>query len=123
LPKANKVQINTALLKIKDAINDDNGHIQLKPRDKNENTLAELGYSPTNCFHEILGLTYKNYCDGPNSNISRSGSRKGAIWEFGKFVCGIEIYIKIQIIPTGNNNECVCISFHRAERDLIYPYA
>lgn len=123
LPKANQQQINIALSKIKDTINNsDYGNFHFRHRPKNEETLIKLGYLHDHVLDVILTLTYRNYCTGPEPNISRSSNAKGAVWEFGKEVEGIEVYIKIQIIPMGTKNECICISFHESERKMRYPY-
>lgn len=124
MPQANIQQINAALIKIKNSINDPHhGNFQLRKRRKNEETLIKLGLLQKHALDEILKLTYKNYCSGPEPNTSPTGERKGAVWTFGKIIRGIEIYIKIQIIPIKNKNNCVCISFHEAESKMRYPYA
>lgn len=117
-------QINETLRKIKDTINSKEGtNFHFKNRYKNQETLIKLGYLHHHVLEEILSLTYRNYCDGPEPNLSRSGERKGAVWTFGKIIEEIEIYIKIQIIPHKENNKCVCISFHEAINKMNYPYA
>lgn len=117
-------QINEALRKIKDTINSSkNTNFHFKNRPENKETLIKLGYLHHHVLEEILNLTYRNYCEGPDPNISRSGIRKGAIWKFGKTIEELEVYIKIQVIPHGGINKCVCISFHEANRKMQYPYA
>ena len=123
MPTANIQQINEALRKIKVAVNLGGSNFVFRRRQKNEDTLLKLGYLHKHVLEEILGLTFRNYCSGPAANISRSGSMKGAVWVFGKEISKIEVYIKIQIIPQSNENKCVCISFHEAERVMRYPYA
>lgn len=124
MPQANIYQINSALIKIKDSINNPKrGNFVLAKRAKNEKTLIKLGFLQKHVNNEILNLTYENYCFGPEPNISPEGERKGAVWTFGKFIKGIEIYIKIQIIPVRNKYNCICISFHEAEKKMKYPYA
>lgn len=124
MPKASQQQINIALEKIKNTISDEtNGNFQLVKRKENEDTLIKLGYLHTHFLEVILELTYKNYCNGPEMNVSNTGNSKGAIWVFGKNIDSIEIYIKIHIVPQGSKNQCICISFHEATRKLNYPYA
>lgn len=91
-------------------------------RTKNEQTMLSLGFSDRHVGEEILTLTYKNYHKGPEDNRSKDGPSKGEIWVFGKEIAGIEIYIKIHIVPTKRDTHCVCISFHEAEYSLTYPY-
>lgn len=124
MPKATQQQINNALEKIKNAISDEEcGNFHLKKRPENEETLIKLGYLHNHFLEEILSLTYRNYCEGPERNLSNSGHSKGAIWIFGKEINAIEVYIKIHIVPQGIKNQCICISFHEARRRLDYPYA
>lgn len=44
------------------------------------------------------------------------------IWIFGEDIDGMEVYMKIHVIPTKRETQCICISFHEAEYELIYPY-
>ncbi|WBX81275.1 hypothetical protein PD280_06015 [Virgibacillus salarius] len=124
MPKANINQINAALSKIKDTINDAKyGGFHFKRRPETEETMIKLGYKHEHVLEEILSLTYRNYCDGPEQNRSNSGVGKGSIWKFGKFIESIEVYIKIHIVPQGAKNQCICISFHEANYSMAYPYA
>lgn len=124
MPQANQQQINFALEKIKNAIsNKGHGNFILKKRPENEETLIKLGFLHQHFLDEVLSLTYKNYCEGPQMNTSSSGNSKGAVWVFGKGIDFIEVYIKIHIVPQGDKNQCVCISFHEAKFKLNYPYA
>lgn len=123
MPKANIHQVNEALRKIKAAISLGGSSFVLKRRQKNEDTLIKLGYLHKHVLAEILSLTFRDYCSGPEPNLSRVGSLKGAIWVFGKKIEDVEVYIKIQIIPQLNENKCVCVSFHEADSIMRYPYA
>jgi len=123
---ASKQQINSILLKIKECIQREDGkNFILKNRDKNKATLAKLGWLPSHVKQEILTLTYKNYSKGPEQNKSSSGNRKGSVWTFGKTIEGLDIYIKIHVIPF-KVTKCVCISFHEEDEEeekLTFPYA
>lgn len=118
-----KVQfINQVLLQIKKIISESpQQFILLSHREKNERTLLKLGFTPSNARDEILKLNYKDYLDGPEDNVSEDGPKKGHIWKFGKSINGIEIYIKMHLVPTKYDTQCVCISFHEAEFPLHYP--
>lgn len=124
LPSASIESINNALRRIKGTINDgDRRRFVFSKRPKNEDTMIKLGYKHDHILEEILQLTKRNYCKGPEQNLSRTGNPKGAVWVFGKVINDIEIYIKLQIIPQGELSTCVCISFHETTQKLYYPYA
>lgn len=115
-------QINEILIKIKGTIQQNDGkNFIFKHREKNNETLTKLGWLPSHVKQEILQLTYKDYCRGPEANTSRSGNQKGSVWTFGRKIKNLDIYIKLHVIPFGENR-CVCISFHEAEAELNYPY-
>ena len=84
-------------------------------RDKNEQTLTEMGFTLLDVRAELLRLEYRDYISGPEPDIDPK--RKGDVWEFGKNVNHEDIYIKIKLAP---NNRPVCLSFHYPERDLKY---
>ncbi|WP_062355044.1 type II toxin-antitoxin system MqsR family toxin [Bacillus kwashiorkori] len=123
---ASKQQINSILLKIKESIQQEQGkNFIFKNRDKNKATLTKLGWLPSHVKQEILTLTYKNYSKGPEQNKSSSGNNKGSVWTFGKKIEGLDIYIKVHVIPFGVT-QCVCISFHEEDLEegkLTFPYA
>ncbi|MBA2873167.1 hypothetical protein HNQ85_003505 [Anoxybacillus calidus] len=115
--------INRVLVQIKRIISESPDNFRLlTTREKNERTLLKLGFTPNNARDEILRLSYKDYIAGPEDNKSEFGSKEGNIWEFGKKINGLDIYIKIHLVPTKYGTQCVCISFHEAEFPLSYPY-
>ena len=113
-------------MKIKECIQHEEGkNFIFLNRDKNKATLTKLGWLPSQIKQEIMTLTYKNYSKGPEQNISSSGNKKGSVWTFGKNINGLDIYIKIHVIPFGVT-QCVCISFHEEDKEgerLTFPYA
>lgn len=116
---ASRSKINSFLLQLKYAI-DDNKVILLSNRPKNQATLLKLLYTPENALEELLSLTYKNYCSGPEKDI---GKFPGQIWKFGKSIQSIEVYIKIRLVSTAKLIKGVCISFHEWKyKSLTYPY-
>ena len=42
------------------------------------------------------------------------------MWVFGKDVNGCEVYIKVAMGEP--NNRTLCISFHKAEHKMAYPF-
>lgn len=59
-------------------------------------------------WNETLGLTPRDYMDGPVTDNDRPGDGK-VIWIFKKNINGVRTYIKIKIDHRG----CVCLSFHK----------
>lgn len=57
---------------------------------------------------------------GPEDDIDMPGED---VWIFGAKVHGIEHYIKLKINRLDQDDCLVCISFHKSERPLQYPYA
>jgi len=85
--------------------------------DKSRDTIAYLGITPKQAKQEILGLTYEDYYRGP---IPDTGSKGGEYWEFGKIICGEEIFIKLKTIS--KHSVAVCFSFHIPDKTIKYPY-
>ena len=45
----------------------------------------------------------------------------GDIWEFGKVINGVEVYIKLKIADAACERIAKCISFHKAKFPLDFP--
>lgn len=86
-------------------------------RAKNHNTLLELGITPMERKNVIMDLTYRDYSEGP---IIDTLNEQGEMWVFGKDVKGNEVYIKIAMGRP--NAHTICISFHKAEHPMSYPF-
>jgi hypothetical protein len=91
--------------------------IDFIPRSKNLESLLMLGLTRKNAKEEILNLAVTNYCGGPEPDKDKPGE----IWEFGKSIEGIEVYIKLKIAQVGKEKIAKCISFHPAEFPLCFP--
>ena len=88
------------------------------PREESLDTIARLGITILQAKQEILELTYEDYYRGP---IPDTDSKKGGeYWEFGKLICGQEIFIKLKTVP--EHNASICFSFHIPERQIEYPF-
>jgi len=85
-------------------------------REKNQETLTELGFTQLDVQKEIFRLDHTNYSDGP---LPDDKGRPGAVWVFGKIIKHEEIYIKLKI---SGIDKPICISFHTAEQPMNYPY-
>lgn len=86
-------------------------------REKNRKTLQELEIVPSYRKVIIENLCLEDYVQGP---VVDELNRLGEMWVFGKDVKGREIYIKVMI--SGKTSQTICISFHFAERTLVYPF-
>jgi hypothetical protein len=120
LAKATQQEINSFLLQIKMLIEDSENFTLRSDRLINEETLLKLGYTPENACDELLTLTYKNYVSGPEGNISKDGHKNGEIWEFGKVINSLDIYIKFHIYAFKGITCAICVSFHEAKFTLNY---
>lgn len=86
-------------------------------RKKNLDSITDLGITITQAKTIIMQLTYENYYKGPEEDKDRKGIN---IWEFGVKVDGEEIYIKLSEDLSWGTAKC--ISFHKAEYKISYPY-
>jgi len=83
-----------------------------------KDAFTELGLSKMIAFQELLSLSIEHYCSGPEPDKDRPGS----VWEFGKNIEGIEVYIKLKIAEIGGAKYAKCISFHKAKFSQCYPF-
>jgi len=86
-------------------------------RKKSLNTMARLGITIPQAKKEILGLTYQDYYRGP---IPDRGPKGGQFWEFGKTICGEQVFIKLK--ADLEHGVAICFSFHIPEETIEYPY-
>lgn len=86
-------------------------------RGKNTQALIELEITPAYREEVIKSITTNDYSEGP---IIDTLNQYGEMWVFGKDVKKQEVYIKIAYgFP---NSSTICISFHKAERSIKYPF-
>jgi len=86
-------------------------------RQESLDTITRLGITIPQAKKEILSLTYEDYYRGPIPDKDRKGEE---FWEFGKIICGEEIFIKLKTIS--RKGAAVCFSFHTPHEALEYPY-
>ena len=86
-------------------------------REKWPDPIARLGITPKQAKQEIMELTYEHYCSGP---VPDTGPKGGELWEFGKTIEGMEIFIRLKVVL--QHEMAKCQSFHIAEKPLQYPY-
>lgn len=95
----------------------ENERFEFVERRKCLQTLTELEMTVEDAESAILGLQPSNYVKGPESD--HDASKAGDIYVFGADQSSVELYIKLK---SDSKRGCVCISFHRAEWPLTYPY-
>lgn len=85
-------------------------------RSKNLQALLDLEIGAADREELIDRLTVQDYYKGPRPDSIRVGD----VWEFGSKLKGKEIYIKLAIGLF--QGPVLCLSFHRAERKIRFPY-
>ncbi|MCD8387228.1 MAG: type II toxin-antitoxin system MqsR family toxin [Bacteroidales bacterium] len=86
-------------------------------RDKNRETIRILGIRVGERKEIVSTIEKKDYVETFEDSLDFP---RQALWVFGKAIQGKEVYIKITLGRPNSN--VICISFHIAERPLIYPY-
>jgi hypothetical protein len=93
------------------------GLLILTGRRKNFDTIKELEFSIEDVKNELKNLELRDYAEGPVKEALFQGAD---MWVFGKVIQSREIYIKITLGQP--SSKVLCISFHFAEKPLVYPY-
>lgn len=86
-------------------------------RPKNAQTLLDLELSVKDRKAVLEKLKVEDYAQGPLEEKLYGGND---MWVFGVQVKGVELYIKISIGMQGQ--QVLCISFHKAEAPIVYPF-
>jgi len=94
------------------------GRFYIVDRDKNRDGLLLLGITENQRKEYLLNLRKSDYSSGPDVDDIHGGY----VWIFGLTVAEKEVYVKIAV-NEWNGKQAVCISFHIAERPLVYPFA
>ena len=103
---APRTDIETVLCDVRSAIEAKN--YQLRPRKRNNDTLAGLGFTIIDAFDSIYELTVDEYDSGPL--IDRDDADSPMYWVFKKPIWGRTVYIKLKILE--DTNQLVVKSFH-----------
>jgi hypothetical protein len=90
----------------------------MKDRVKNKESLVDLGLTKKQREEIILDLSVLDYSAGPIKDELKAGD----MWVFGKHIEGVEIYIKLKLAGPPGNEYPICLSFHKSERQLNYPF-
>lgn len=87
-------------------------------RNKNRSTILALNYSREDICKRLLELTISDYYETVFD--SDAVEEPKLLFVFGKEIQRKQIYIKLKI--TENNRKVICISFHKAEEQMAFPY-
>ena len=87
-------------------------------RPKNIETVAALEFTMEDVKREILSLSVTDYCSGPMDD----SEIRGEVWIFGKAISDKEVYIKLKLWSDKTGKRLRVLSFHWAEKLLIYPF-
>jgi hypothetical protein len=92
--------------------------IRFVGREKNWDYLADTGITTSMREEALFSLSVLDYVEGPISDKDMLGE----LWVFGANVFGQEIYTKLKIVIIDERIFAKCISFHRPEHPLRYPF-
>jgi len=92
--------------------------LYVKDHAKNKESLVELGLTAKQREEIIMALSVLDYCAGPIEDKIKAGD----LWVFGIQLEGVEIYIKLKLAGSPGNEHPICISFHKSEYPLKYPF-
>jgi len=91
-------------------------------REKNRQGLIHLSMTAAERREILLQLTPEDYCAGPKPDDTDDTKE---VWEFGKEVAGMEVYIKLRVVQDPRRQtvyRATIWSFHPAEHQMRYPY-
>ena len=85
-------------------------------RQKNLDTISEMGLTLAEVENEILSLSMDDFCEGPLKDRKMSGD----LWVFGKMIGGKEVYMKLKLSGDEKRPNVFVVSFHFADTPLRY---
>jgi hypothetical protein len=90
----------------------------VQERQINRTHLLELGLTKSQREEIVLSLTVLDYNSGP----IKDEYKPGHYWVFGRRIEGSDVYIKLKIAGYPGSEHAVCLSFHKAERPMDFPF-
>ena len=81
-----------------------------------------VGILPSQVKEFLFSLTYQDYFNGPEEEDNEKEFPQGECLFFGCSVMDREFYVKIKLCKEEHEEYCYCISFHTAEKKIVYPY-
>jgi hypothetical protein len=112
MPLPSKTLIKDFLTEFKE-IAQEHG-IDVIPTEKNRRETSMLGLLPNERSNIIMDLRLENYSEGP---LRDDDGSPGDIYIFGSEYQRQLIYIKLKI-----DGLAKCLSFHRAEKPMSFPF-
>lgn len=112
-------EVKKYLVRIKTAISE--GRYQFIQRRKNMESLSKVGLLVDHVKEILLGLTYSDYFNGPEPEDDED-YEPGEYLFFGCDVHENEFFVKFKLEQLIDNEKCICLSFHIAEKKIYYPY-
>ncbi len=110
--------VSTFLARVRRLIQ--SGQVILVTRPKNQAALLAMGLNKRAAINDLLRLTARAYCGGPQDDRDRPGQQ---CWVFGQEVAGVEVYIKLVVEELDQGRERLkVLSYHQAEWALRYPF-
>lgn len=113
---ADKSTVKSFLQKLKQIINVWGIIFSNRPKNSIQN-LADLSITAKMREEIILNLKIEDYTEGPLKETQQGGTE---MWIFGKTIKGQQIYIKLTISKI--TDQAICISFHKAEFSMEFPF-
>jgi GH25 family lysozyme M1 (1,4-beta-N-acetylmuramidase) len=107
VPRACQEEVDKVLQKMKLAITTNRDHLCTN-QDKNERTLAKMGRKWCDAKYELLDLSYKHFCYGPEPSHRYPGR---FLWVFKMIIDNLCIYIKFELYGASDDFVDV-VSFH-----------
>ena len=117
MANAGREDVAAFLKEVKSIASRPNGIFVVR-REKNRQTITNLGLTNSDITNTIKYLSVEDYCKGPESDKDAEGN----LWFFGKEIRGNDIYIKLKISERNGRDTVYCISLHEPEYEIDYPY-
>jgi hypothetical protein len=92
-----------------------------RSREKNLATLAALGWLPSQMFAFVADLEPEQALCVPRRNTNPAHPEE-MVCEFGADIEGESIYIKITVVGIDDGAAGCVVSFHFAEKPLVFPF-
>lgn len=112
--------VNEYLIRIKEVVSKGNFKF-IGNRRKNRNSCAKAGILFRHVKDYVLELTYLDYLNGPEPERDVRYP-PGEIMFFGLNINGINFFIKLKLENDETGENCICISFHEAEKPIYYVF-
>ena len=96
--------------------------VNVHTREKNAQAMWDLRMTSDDRTRVLMSLEPEDYVDGPKPDDTDIFGKE--VWEFGKSVSGIEIYMKLRVMQAPQKRgvyHAFVWSFHPAQYPMRYP--